>query len=77
MILKSLMILNWLMHHLYLKKKKIVLKKKVSKVFGRILYKQIDFSMTTEFSPCLCVFRKNHNAQYLLLKMMETWKKIG
>ena len=76
MILKSLMILNWLMHHLYLKKKDSF-KKESFKVFGRILYKQIDFSMTTEFSPYLCVFRKNHNAQYLLLKMMKTWKKIG
>ena len=34
--------------------------------------------MTTKFSPYLCDFRKNHNAQYSLLKMeknLETWKK--
>ena len=77
----SLMILNWLMYQLYLKKK-IVLKKKIidrsvsilpqmSKIFERILYKQIDTFMTTKFSPYLCGFRKNHNAQYLLLKMSE------
>ena len=40
-----------------------------------ILYKQIDTFMTAKFSPYLCGFRKNHNAQYLLLKMIETWKK--
>ena len=47
----------------------------MSKVFERILYKQIDTFMTTKFSPYLCGFRKNHNAQYSLLKMIETWKK--
>ena len=45
------------------------------KVFERILYKQIDTFMTTKFPPYLCGFRKNHNAQYSLLKMIETWKK--
>ena len=71
-----LMILNWLMYHLYLKKK-IVLKKKIIDrlVFERILYKQIDTFMTTKFSPHLCGFRKNNNAQYSLLKMIETWRK--
>ena len=47
----------------------------MSEVFERILYKQIDTSMTTKFSPYLCGFRKNYNAQYSLLKMIETWKK--
>ena len=47
----------------------------MSKVFERILYKQIDTFMTTKFSPYLCCFRKNHNAQYSLLEMVETWKK--
>ena len=47
----------------------------MSKVFQRILYKQIDTFMTTKFSPYLCGFRKNHNAQYSLLKTIETWKK--
>ena len=31
--------------------------------------------MSTKFSPYLCGFRENHNAQYSLLKMIETWKK--
>ena len=46
----------------------------MSKVFERILYKQIDTFMTTNFSPYPCGFIKNHNAQYSLLKMIETWK---
>ena len=47
----------------------------MSKVFERILYKQIDTFMTTKFSPYLYCFRKNHNGQYSLLEMIETWKK--
>ena len=47
----------------------------MSKVFQKILYKQIDTLVTTQFSPYLCGFRKKHNAQYSLLKMIETWKK--
>ena len=31
--------------------------------------------MSTKFSPYLCGSRKNQNAQYSLLKMIETWKK--
>ena len=31
--------------------------------------------MTTKFSLYLCGFRKNHNAQYSLLKTIESWKK--
>ena len=47
----------------------------MSKIFERILYKQIDTFMNTKFSPNLCGFRKNNNAQYSLLKMIETWRK--
>ena len=47
----------------------------MSKVLERILYKQIDTFMTKKCSSYLCSFRKNHNAQYSLLKMIETWKK--
>ena len=38
----------------------------MSKVFERILYKQIDTFMTIKFFPNLYGFRKNHNAQYSL-----------
>ena len=47
----------------------------LSKVFERILYKQIDSFMKNKFSPYLYGLRKNHNAQYSLLKMIENWKK--
>ena len=47
----------------------------MSKVFERIFYKQIDRFMTSKFSPFLCGFRKIHNSQYSLLKMIEVWKK--
>ena len=47
----------------------------MSKVFERIFYKQIDCFMASKFSPFLCGFRKNHNFQYSLLKMIEVWKK--
>ena len=47
----------------------------LSKVFETILYKQIDSFMKNKCSPYLCRFRKNHNAQYSLLKMIENWKK--
>ena len=46
----------------------------LSKVFERIIYKQIDSFVENKFSPYLCVFRKNHNAQYSFLKMIEKWK---
>ena len=48
---------------------------RLSKVFERILYKQIDSFMKNNFSFYLCGFRKNHNGQYSLLKMIENWKK--
>ena len=47
----------------------------LSKVFERILYKQIDSFMEIKFSPYLCWFRKNHNAPYSLLKMIKNWEK--
>ena len=47
----------------------------LSKVFERILYKEIDSFMENKFSPYLRGFRENHNAQYSLLKMIEKWKK--
>ena len=47
----------------------------LSKVFERMIYKQIDSLMENKFSPYLCHFRKNHNAQYPISKMIENWKK--
>ena len=44
------------------------------KVLERIIYKQIDSFMKNKFSSYLCGFRKNHNAQYSLLKVIENTK---
>ena len=46
-----------------------------SKAFEQILCKYIDIFMEKKFPPYLCRFRKNRNAQYSLLKMIENWKK--
>ena len=77
-----LMILNCLLYNLYLKRKfflknyrPVSILPHMSKIFERILCKQIGTFITTKFSTYLCGFRKNHNAQYSLLKMIETWKK--
>ena len=48
----------------------------LSKVFERILYKQIDSFMENTFSPYLCEFRKSHNAQYSLPKVIEKKKQL-
>ena len=47
----------------------------MSKVIERIVYKQIDTFITAKFFPCLCGFRISHNAQYSLLKIIETGRK--
>ena len=48
---------------------------KLSKVFEKILHKQISEFMEEKFSKLLCGFRKKHNTQSALLNMIENWKK--
>ena len=48
----------------------------VSKIFEKILYEQIKSYMEPRFSDLLCGFRKNHNTQHSLLKMLEKWKLV-
>ena len=45
-----------------------------SKVFERLIYNQLNDFMETKFSKFLTGFRKNHNAQNALLRMIENWK---
>ena len=75
---------NLRIQHLYLKKedspnkenyRPVIILPHLSKVFQRILYKQMNSFMKNKFSSYLCELRKNHNAQYSLLKMIENWKK--
>ena len=47
----------------------------VSKVCERIIFNQISAYFEPLFSTLLTGFRKNHNTQHLLLRMLELWKK--
>ena len=46
----------------------------MSKVFERLLYKQIETFMSNKLSVKLCGFRKNYNTQYCLTYMLEKLK---
>ena len=47
----------------------------VSKLFERLMQKQMVAYMEKFLSPYLCGYRKGFNAQYALLAMIEKWKK--
>ena len=47
----------------------------MSKVFERIIYKQINTYMEDKLSKYLTGFRKSHGTQHLLETMLEKWKK--
>ena len=47
----------------------------VSKVYERIIFNQISTYFEPYFSNFLTGFRKNHNTQHSLLKMLELWKE--
>lgn len=46
----------------------------VSKIFERIMQKQIIVYVQKFLSPLLCGYRKGFNAQYALTLMIEKWK---
>ena len=46
----------------------------LSKVFERILHDQISNFIEPKFSKFLVGFRKKHNTQHALLRMIEKWK---
>ena len=48
----------------------------VSKTFEKIIYEQINIYMEPQFPHLSCGFRKNHNTQHSLLKMLEKWKLV-
>ena len=45
-----------------------------SKVYERIMHKQIGKYMDAFLSPYLCGYRKGYNAQYALLSLIEKWR---
>ena len=47
----------------------------VSKMFERIMQRQMKIHIDKCLSPFLCGFRKGYNTQYALLVMIEKWKK--
>ena len=46
----------------------------VSKIFERIMQKQMNTFVENFLSPYLCGYRKGYNSQYALLAMIEKWK---
>ena len=46
----------------------------VSKIFEKVLQKQIGAYMDLFLSPFLCGYRKGFNAQHALLSMLEKWR---
>ena len=46
----------------------------LSKIFGKLIYSQINTYMSDEFLRYLTGFRKNHNTQHAMLNMTENWK---
>ena len=47
----------------------------VSEVLERIIYQQINTYIKGKLSKCLTDFRKSHGTQYLLVTILEKWKK--
>ena len=48
----------------------------VSKVFERIIYKQININMQDKLSKHKTGFRKSHGTQHSLMTMLEKWKVL-
>ena len=48
----------------------------VSKIFERIMQKQISSYLEEYLSPCLCGYRKGYSTQYALLSLIEKWKQM-
>ena len=47
----------------------------ISKVFDRVIYKQINNFMENKISNCVTGFRKSHDTQHSLIVILEKWKK--
>ena len=47
----------------------------VSKIFEKLMQKQMKSFVENFLSPSLCGYRKGYNTQYALLAMIEKWKK--
>jgi hypothetical protein len=47
----------------------------LSKILERVLHTQISDYMDAYLNPILCGFRKKHNTQHALLKLLNSWQK--
>ena len=47
----------------------------ISKLFERIIARQINEFMSHKLSSLLCGFRKRYSTQYALLRLIEKWRK--
>ena len=47
----------------------------LSKVYGRIIYNQLSQHSEQFLNFILCDFRKSHNAQHALFKLLPSWQK--
>ena len=43
-------------------------------IFERLLFKQLNGFIESKFSPLLCGFRKGHNTQHALIRLLEDWR---
>ena len=48
----------------------------VSKIFQKIMHKQMSLYIDNFLSPCLCGYRKRFSTQQALLSLIEKWKNI-
>ena len=48
----------------------------LSKVFEKVIYKQINNFMENKISKCVTGFRKSHGTQHYLIVMLEKWKYV-
>ena len=48
---------------------------RISKVFERVIYNQINSFMKNRISKCVTGFKKSHGTQHSLIAMLEKWKK--
>ena len=46
----------------------------ISKIFEKLMQRQINVFIEKQLSPYLCGYRKGYNCQYALLSMIEKWK---
>ena len=48
----------------------------VSKIFERLLHKQISLHLDRFLSPCLCSYRTGFSTQQTLISLLEKWKIV-